>query len=208
MSKTYSDRKGKDMKKLLLLALLFPFILVGCDKKEEEPQPEVKEPYINVSVTEVTLEEEQQYQIVTEILKKGTIVFYSSNNDEIATVTDDGLVTAVKAGETTINIRGGKDSYSLFVTVLPYQAHDSLQIVLEKEEFTLAVNDKYNLPLTVKYGNEIILNPALTYTYETQGIVSIEGIEVTAKAVGTTKCVVTATYNEEEVSKIFTVTVY
>ena len=198
------------MKKLLLFALLFPFILVGCNEKKEEepPQPEEKESYINVAVTEVTLEEEEQYQIVTEILKKGTIVFYSSNNDEIATVTDDGLVTALKAGETTINIRGGKDSYSLFVTVLPYQAHDSLQIVLEKEEFTLAVNDKYNLPLTVKYGNEVFSSATLSYTYEVQGIVSIEGIEVTAKAVGKTKCVVTATYEEEEVSKVFTITVY
>lgn len=192
------------MKKLLFL-LLIPFVLGGCNKKEKV---EEKEQYINVAVNEISLEEEEQYQIQTEIIKKGTIVFYSSNNEDVAIVSDSGLVTAIKEGEATINIRGGKDTYSLFVTVSPYQAHDSLQIVLDKETFTLAVNDEYVLPLTVKHGNDVINNPTLSYTYEKEGIISISDFTMTALAVGETKCVVTATYNQEEVSKSFQVAVY
>lgn len=194
------------MKKLLLLAFIIPFILGGCNGSQNNPKE--SEQYINVPVNQITLEEEQQYQIETEIIKKGTIVFYSSNNEEVASVNDDGLITAKQAGEATINIRGGRDIYSVFVTVIPYQAHDSLQIVLEKESFTIEVEDKFLLPLTVKHGNDVIENPSLTYTYQNKDIISISDLVVTGLSVGTTKCIVTASYNQEEVSKSFTVTVY
>lgn len=194
------------MKKLLLFTLLIPFILGGCSNKGNNSKQ--NDQYINVLVNQITLEEDEQYQIQTEIVKKGTIVFYSSNNEEVATVDDNGLVTAKNVGEATINIRGGRDTYSLFVTVVPYQAHDSLQIVLDKDSFTIEVDDIYVLPLVVKHGNDVIDNPNLSYTYENEGIVSILGIKMTGESIGTTKCVVTASYNQEEVSKSFTVTVY
>lgn len=193
------------MKRLFFLTLLVPFILGGCNKSNQTSE---QEQYINVQVNELTLEEEEQYQIVTDIIKKGTIVFYSSSNEEVASVTDEGLITAHQQGNAIINVRGGKDTYSIFVTVVPFQAKDSLQIVLLKEEFTLAVNDEYLLPLTVKYGNEEIKDPTLTYIYETEGIVSINSLLVTALSVGETRCVVTASYQQKEVSKSFKVTVY
>ena len=196
------------MRKILLFTLLIPFILGGCNNKNSNPKE--GEQYINVLVNQITLEEEQQYQIQTEIIKKGTIVFYSSNNEEVASVSDDGLVTAKKEGEATINIRGGRDTYSLFVTVVPYQAHDSLQIILEKDTFTIGVGDNYVLPLAVKYGNDVIENPNLTITPEVSDIIKISDLDlsITGKSVGTTRCLVTASYNQEEASKIFTVIVY
>ena len=194
------------MKKLLLSLLLIPFLL-GCksnSKKSDAPTDQ----YINVSVNEVSIMEEETYQIETEIIKKGTIVFYSSADDAIASVSDTGLITGIKAGETSITVRGGKDSYVVFVEVTPYQAHDSLQIVLTKESFTLEVGDEYALPLTVKMGNEIIDYPTLSYAFSDNTIVSIEGTMVTALKAGTTSCVVTASYQEQEVSKGFTISVY
>ena len=92
--------------------------------------------------------------------------------------------------------------------VTPYQAHDSLQIVLTKESFTLEVGDEYALPLTVKMGNEIIDYPTLSYAFSDNTIVSIQGTMVTALKAGTTSCVVTASYQEQEVSKGFTISVY
>ena len=198
------------MKKLLLALLLVPLLLTGCNKKDQNSggSGTVTEQYIHVPVNEITLMEEKTYQIETEIIKTGTIVFYSSDDEEIASVSDDGLVTAVKEGETTINVRGGRDSYVIFVTVTPYQAEESLRIVLQKESFVLEVGDEYILPLTVKLGNEVIENPVLSYSYENDGIVSIEGTIVNALSAGTTKCVATATYENKEVSKSFSITVY
>ena len=194
------------MKKILLFMLLIPFALCGCKKSgSSSSEPEH---YINVPTSEVSLEVEETYQLDVEIIKKGTIVFYSSANEDIATVTDEGLITAINEGETTISVRGGQDVYTVFVNVIPYQAKDSLQIVLEKEEFVIEVNDEYILPLTVKYGNEIIENPSLSYTYENEGVVSIVGNVVTGLKEGETRCVVTASYEQKEVSKSFKITVY
>lgn len=197
------------MKKSLLMLLLIPFLLGGCNKKNksnsEEETQDVQ--YIDVSVTEISLHEGEQFQIPIEILKK-TIVICQSNDENIATVTHDGLVTATGQGETTITISGGKNRFIIFVTVAPELAKDSLQIVMVKEEFTIQVGDEYILPITVKYGNEVVASPTLSYTYETEGIVSIAGLTVTGVAAGSTKCVVLASYNEMTTSSSFTITVY
>ena len=199
----------KSMKKVLLPLLAIPFILLGCNKQSggHTPTP-TPEQYINVEVNQITLEEEETYQIVTEILVPNTIVFYSSNNKNVATVTEDGLVTALSAGETSINIRGGRDYYSLFVTVTPYQAKDSLQITLTKRSFTLAVNDQFILPLQVKFGSEVVDKYDLSYLCENEGIVSFYALRMDALAAGTTRVVATATYEGLEASESFVVTVY
>lgn len=200
------------MKKKLLALFLFPFLLLsGCNKKgqeEESPVTPPAEQYINVSVNEVTIEEDSTYQIETEIIKKGTIIFYSSANEEIATVDDDGLVTAIKAGETFITVRGGKDSYIVDIKVTSFQAKDSLQIVLTKDSFVVTKDDTYVLPLTVKLGNQVIDNATLSYTYSVDGVVSIDNLTLTALSVGEVNCAVTASYQSFEASKVFSVTVY
>ena len=197
------------MKKLLLALFTLPFILLGCNKQSggHKPAP-TPEQYINVRVSQVTLEELETYQIETEILVPNTIVFYSSNNKNVATVTDNGLVTAVAPGETSINIRGGKDYYSVFITVTTYQAKDSLQVVLSKKNFNLEVNDTFVLPLIVKYGNEVVNDYTVSYLYENEGVVSIADKVMTALGVGTTRVVVNATYNNQQASESFVVTVY
>ena len=203
------------MKKLFLSMLLFPLILGGCSffnknsntPQQEEEQEVVEDHYIEVSITDLSLEVDEQYQIVITQLKK-TIVLCQSNDDSIARVTQNGLVTAVAPGETTITISGGKDRYIVFVSVLPPEAKDSLQIVMVKTSFTISLDDEYILPLTVKLGNEVVNNPTLNYTFETAGIVSISGLNVTPIAAGTTKCVVAASYNDLTTSSSFNITVY
>ena len=203
------------MKKIFLSMLLFPLILGGCSlfKKKSNEQPQEEEQvveedrYIDVSATELSLEVGEEYQIVITQLKN-TIVLCQSNDESIAKITKEGLVTAVSPGETTLSISGGKDRYIIFVTVLPPEAKDSLQIVMVKTSFTISLDDEYTLPFTVKLGNEIVNNPTFTYAYEVESIVSITGLNVTPLSVGTTKCVVTATYNELSISSSFNITVY
>ena len=96
----------------------------------------------------------------------------------------------------------------MFVTVLKETSKSSLSIDMPKDEFTLKVDDEYELPLTVKYGLEAVKEPRLSYEYEVEEIVSITNLTVTALNAGTTKVVVTASYDDLEVSEIFTITVY
>ena len=195
-----------NMKKIFLALLVMPFLL-GCQNNQQNSSAPAEQ-YIQVNVEDLSLMEDETYQIQTKIIRTGTIVFYSSADENVATVSESGLITAIKQGETTITVRGGKDTYSIFLEVTPYQAHDSLQIVMEKDSFILAVNDEYLLPIEVRLGNEIINNAELTFAFETENIVSIHNLTITALNVGTTKCLVTASYQQEEVSKGFNITVY
>ena len=193
------------MKKLLLAILLFPFLLVGC--RGSSGGDSGNQHSINVPINEVSILEGEQYTVPVEVIKR-TIIVYRSNNEEIVTISRDGVITAIKEGETTVTISGGGDNFIVFVTVMAKSAEDSLQIVMPKYDFAMKKDDKFTLPLTVKYGNEAVNNPTMSYVYENEGIVSITGLEVTANAVGETKCLVTATWGELSVSELFTITVY
>ena len=193
------------MKKVLLAILLFPFLLVGC--KNSSGGDSGNQHSINVPINEVSILEGEQYTVPVEVIKR-TIIVYRSNNEEIVTISRDGVITAIKEGETTVTISGGGDNFIVFVTVMAKSAEDSLQIVMPKYDFTMKKDDKFTLPLTVKYGNEVVDNPTMSYVYENEGVVSITGLEVTANAVGETTCLATATWGELSVSELFTITVY
>ena len=183
------------MKKLFVTLLIVPF-LFGCKNKKNNVVP--AEQYIKVSVEELSLMEDDTYQINTEIVKSVTIVFYSSADESIATVS-----------ERSITIRGGKDTYTIFLEVLPYQAKDSLQIVLPKDSYVLAVNDTYTLPLEIKVGNAPVNDVVPSFSFENENIASIdEDFLITAKAIGSTKCLITASYQQQVVNKSFIVIVY
>ena len=94
------------------------------------------------------------------------------------------------------------------MTVTPFQAKDSVQITLTKKSFTLSVDDEFVLPLQVKYGNDVISDYSISYLFENNNVVSISNLVMRALAVGTTKVVATATYNNQEASESFVVTVY
>lgn len=195
------------MKKFFLAFLFIPFLLAGCGGSSSGGDTPIAH-NINVLVDEVTITEGKEFQIPIEIIKK-TIIVYHSNNEEIATISREGVITALKEGETSISITGGKnDHYLVFVTVLAETTKDALQIVMPKTQFTLELNDEFVLPLSVKLGNDEIKNATITYEYENEGIISITSLTVNALSVGTTKVVANATYSELEVSEIFTVTVY
>lgn len=194
------------MKKLFLTLLFIPALLTGCGGNDSPVIPQA-EHCIDVNINEVALIEGDQFQIPIEVVKPA-IIICRSNNEEVATVTHEGLVTAIKEGETSISISGGADRYLVFVTVLKETSKSSLSIDMPKDEFTLKVGDEYELPLTVKYGLETVKEPRLSYEYEVEEIVSITNLTVTAINVGITKVVVTASYDDLEVSEIFTITVY
>lgn len=194
------------MKKLFLSLLLIPFLLTGCGGSNSSGHKNT-EPSINVGINQVSLVEGDQFEIPIEVFKPSIIVC-RSNNEEIATVTHEGIITAIKEGETSISISGGQDRFIVFVTVLADTARNSLSIVMPKDEYTLKVDDEYKLPLTVKYGASTVSEPTISFEYEVEDIISISGLTVTALSEGTTKVVVTASYNQLEVSEIFTVTVY
>lgn len=97
------------------------------DSKEDEPTPptppevpeEVKVESVTVTPTELTLEIEQTSAITAVVLPeeaKATVV-WTSSDEAVATVAEDGTVTAVAAGQATITATAEEKSASCQVTV-------------------------------------------------------------------------------------------
>lgn len=118
------------MKKLLFISMvIFAILLSSCTKPEKPANPETPE---EPGETEVTLESikldpvslemnagdsyQLEYQLIPADAKAEKLV-WTSSDDNVAKVSDEGLVTAMTGGEATVTLSCGKISASCNVTV-------------------------------------------------------------------------------------------
>ena len=87
---------------------------------------------IAVNVENITLQEGEQYQILSNVEPddaNNKIVRYISENTDIATVDENGLITAIKTGNTNINVCADEDeniSQSISVNVIEKISEEDL----------------------------------------------------------------------------------
>lgn len=114
---------------------------------------------------------------------------WSSSNPEVATVSDKGVVTAVKAGTATITAKCGEKSASCAVTVTP-QHVDVTGVTLDKTNLSMTVGDTQTLTATVAPANAS--NPSVTWSSDNTSVATVNnsGI-VTAKSAGNATITVT-----------------
>lgn len=110
------------MKKLsLVLMAVLAFAFVGCNswldfpEPEPEPEPDV-EAVITLEETSTTLHKGETYQINAECEAP---ISYSIENEFVATVSEEGLVTANYVGNTVVNLASESDTTAFEVTVEP-----------------------------------------------------------------------------------------
>ena len=114
---------------------------------------------------------------------------WSSSNSEVATVSDKGVVTAVKAGTATITAKCGEKSASCEVTVTP-QHVDVTGVTLDKTDLSMVVGDTQTLTATVAPANAS--NQSVTWSSDNTSVATVNnsGI-VTAKSAGNATITVT-----------------
>ena len=104
---------------------LLAFTFVGCsewlDLPDPDPEPDpdpdpIEETLITLDTTAVTLNSGETYQINAECEYPIT---YTSEDEYVATVSEDGLVTANFVGSTVITLQAETDSQTFEVTVAP-----------------------------------------------------------------------------------------
>ena len=92
------------MKKILLLTVMAALILAGCEPKNTDPVP-VPVESVTLNEPEITLLVGEDFQLTAEVLPENadnkTIVWESSDT-AIAAVDENGLVTAVAAGNAIV----------------------------------------------------------------------------------------------------------
>ena len=120
-------------------------------------------------------------------------VVWTSSDDVVATVDENGLVTAIAVGEATITattVDGSNLFASCKVTVVPTLAES---IALDKTEISLEATETVTLVATVL--PELTTNKSVTWTSSNESVATVDtnGL-VTAIALG--EAVITATTND------------
>ena len=122
-------------------------------------------------------------------------VTWSSDNEEVATVDANGVVTAHKSGTANITASAGDKSTICPVTVKDKVSYDFSLTPDEKvinygEELTYVAK-----LITTTNGTEVTSYPAATLTSDAEGVVTIDGLKVTGANDGTTT--ITASFTPE-----------
>ena len=168
---------------------------------------------VSVPVSSVTLskqsltlvEGESETLVVTVNPEDATdkTVTWSSSNAQIATVDQNGKVTAVKEGTTTITVNAGDKSASCVVTVnkkvIPVES-----IVLNKSTLTLDKGASETLIATVKPDDAT--DPTVTWTSSDEKVASVDA-NGKVVAIGGGGAVITAKAGSQEATCTVSVTV-
>lgn len=102
-----------------MFGLLAAFTLTACSDDESEP-PIVAVESISISPSSISLERDKTYQLQAEVTPKETTekkVSWSSSDTQVATVSENGLVTGVNRGTATVTATAGGKSATCQVTV-------------------------------------------------------------------------------------------
>ena len=184
--------KNKIIKTLcVLMALSFAFFLFSCTKDNGNPSEEVK---YEINRTSIRLEMLETFQL---FVKNATDVQWSSNNEAIAVVDENGLVTGVSKGNATIKAKFSSGTCECVVTVM--ESNDLPYLVVESDEISLLQNGSYTINAKVYFRNELCEDAKITFEILDKTIASVdENGLVTGLKSGTTQLNISAKW------KVFT----
>ncbi len=98
----------KMKKNLVLFTLaLLALTLTSCNDKNQGKDPQEQKITLDVAPTELHLKMGKTEKLVILVSPKETPVSAVSSDSKIATVSNDGLVTAIAVGECTISVKAG-----------------------------------------------------------------------------------------------------
>lgn len=190
----------KNILKSLFASIVLMAIAVSCVKEAEQPA---------VAVTGVTLSSESidieigEQKPLTATLSPSDAtnknVSFSSSRESVATVSQDGIVDAVSAGQAivTVTTADGKYKAHCTVNVLEKMVHVT-GIALNKTALSLREGDEFTLVPTVTPDNAA--DKSVRWSSDNEAIVTVSA-EGVVKALKAGKAIVTAATVEEPINE-------
>lgn len=154
------------------------YISAGGVKKQVALRVKVGTTEIALNSDYIVLKPEATFQIETDVIPKGAPgkVSYKALDEEIATVSKDGLITAVKCGDAAIIVSNGDMQVSVSVVVNQEGSMDA-EVPLDGK---IGGQDESSFPSEVSVtGYPVISSRMLKYFYENEKVLTIKGDEYT-----------------------------
>ena len=177
--------RRKKVKKIILILTLLVVVMttsavcISC-KKQEQTADEVR-----ISKTSMALEVGSEGTL-TATTTNGQTIVWTSKDVSIATVTEQGVVTAIKVGKTEIVATAGDVNATCVLTVKEPETKEGLMIKLDKFKHTLNVktNNKAVLIPTVTVDGVETEGIAVTWISSDETVAIVSDGNVTAKKIG------------------------
>ena len=145
-----NNESSKKSKKFIFVIILMIVLLVlilllvkSCDK-EEEPTIPIASIVLNVDSLELKVGNSQKIEYTVIDSDEPISVTWLSSDEKIATVTEDGTVTATLVGVTTITA-------SYFINNVPYEKQCTVTVI-ENDKIDIVDNKKPTLKYTMSGG--------------------------------------------------------
>lgn len=179
---------------LLLSLMTLCALLFGCCE-DEDPVIPVQSVEVNSdgAVRQIALGETLKLSVtITPSNATADVITWTSSDPTIATVSDTGVVTALKPGEVTITVTVGGKSSSFTLTIYDPKAGF---ITLGITEKSLLVGDEFTLTPTVS--PETLKDKTITWATSDDKVASVSDKGV-VKALAPGECTITATLSNGE----------
>lgn len=175
-------------------------VCLSCGQLEpnEEPELESKEikvESIKLNDTSISLNVGDEYQLTAEISPSDATnkdVVWGSNNESIATVSDNGRITGIQKGMADIIVRSvdGNKTASCRVTVTESDNKVSVTgVTLNEKELSISVGDEYQLTAVISPSNAT--NQGLVWESSNTSVASVTDGKIKAIKEGSTRITVT-----------------
>lgn len=125
----------------IILIVIICMIVFGSGNKNVSDNEKVS----NIIFTEnnVTIEENRTYQIKYEIYPSGlenVKLNWTSNDESVATVTEDGLISAVRPGTTVVVGKANNKAAASIIVYVSEEERDNTNVKFNIENFDLKIN--------------------------------------------------------------------
>ena len=189
----------------IFVMLFCSFFWFACTDAEESTEStnssssvtsEVKEPNISFVENQITLSVGQTVKAEIVTSKNNVFVFWTIRDADLATVSNDGEITALAIGETICYAEFMGEKVMCLVKIIEEQAQPllSLSVPYAEEGVTVYVGDSLAIKASVKLGDTQIDGANVEYVVDQTEIALVEEGKVVGVAVGTATITITATY--------------
>ena len=205
------------MKKILcaiLATLMFAFCFSACGagadiSTQNSTTSEKKDAVLSFVHSEITLSVGESKKPEIEVSKNNVFIFWSIRDEELATISMDGVITAIAEGQTICYAEFSGEKVMCLVKIVAQQAVPmlSLSVPYADGQITLYAGDSIAVKASVKLGDTVIDDAQLEYAVDKTDIATLEDGKVIGVAEGTATVTIRANYEGQEALMNVTVNV-
>ena len=173
---------------LLITCMLSCFILVSCSSCKEDLYEPEKAFKLNYSKNSISLFDSFELKV-----KGYEEVQFSSSDENIVTVSEEGLVYANAIGTATVTVSAGDKSDDCIVTVKDEGLIPSLKFNILENTLSMLKDENFTIKPCVEFNKKVYEDFTVTYSSSSPNVVDIsENGLLTAKSKGTSELSIVA----------------